>query len=72
MVAFAAAWVLCRLHPRASPVWLALAVGCAFTRLVSHAHLLSDVVVAAVAAYAVVWVVWRWEARLTGGPLEAR
>lgn len=53
-VAFAAAWVLCRLYPRAAPLWLALALGCALTRVLEQAHFLSDVTAAALISYAVV------------------
>jgi membrane-associated phospholipid phosphatase len=61
MVAFSAAWLLCRMYPRAWPVWLAMAVGCAVTRVQSQAHFLSDVTVAAVAAWFLVAVVWgKW------------
>jgi membrane-associated phospholipid phosphatase len=54
LVAFTGAWVLCRLYPRAWPVWLLLAAGCALTRVQAHAHFLSDVTVAALAAWMVV------------------
>ena len=60
MVAFAAAWLLCRLYPRGWPVWLAMAAGCAITRVEAQAHFLSDVTVAAVAAWGVVAVAWRY------------
>jgi membrane-associated phospholipid phosphatase len=59
LVAFAGAFVLCKLYPRAWPVWLALAAGCGLTRVQAHAHFLSDVVTAAVAAWFVVEVCWR-------------
>ena len=59
LVAFTGAWVLCRLYPRAWPVWLALATGCALTRVQAHAHFLSDVTVAAIAAWLVVELCWR-------------
>jgi len=58
MVAFSAAWLLCRIYPRAWPVWVAIATGCAVSRVVAQAHFLSDVTVAAVAAYFLVAVVW--------------
>ena len=58
MVAFAAAWVLCRLFPPAAVLWIVLACGCAATRIVCHAHFLSDTVLAAVIAFAVVHFVW--------------
>jgi membrane-associated phospholipid phosphatase len=53
-VAFAAVWVLWRLHPRARPIWLLLGCGCAWSRLAFRDHFLSDVVGAAVVAYGVV------------------
>ena len=59
MVAFSGAWILCRLYPKAWPIWLLLAGGCALTRLQAHAHFLSDVAVAALAGYVVVALVWR-------------
>jgi membrane-associated phospholipid phosphatase len=59
MVAFSAAWILCRLYPKASVVWLGLAAGCAITRVAAQAHFLSDVTVAAVAGMIVAEVAWR-------------
>ena len=59
LVAFSGAFILCRLYPRAWPVWVLLAAGCALTRVQAHAHFLSDVTVAAVAAWFVVDVAWR-------------
>ena len=53
------AFVLCRLWPRAWPVWIGLGVGCALTRVQAHAHFLSDVVTAGVAAWFVVEMSWR-------------
>ena len=58
MVAFAGAWLLCRIYPRAWAVWLLVAAGCAWSRVAAQAHFLSDVTVAAVAAYFV--VAWSW------------
>lgn len=61
IVAFSGAWLLCRMYPKASIVWLALAAGCAWSRVAAQAHFLSDVTVAAVAAWMLVVVVWgRW------------
>ncbi len=60
MVAFSGAWLLCRLYPRASPVWLALAVACAISRVAAQAHFLSDVTVGAVTAYFLVAVIWKY------------
>jgi membrane-associated phospholipid phosphatase len=66
LVAFAGAWTLARLYPRAAPIWLAFAMGCALSRVQAHAHFLSDTVVAAVAGFALVEVVWRqWGGGLT-------
>jgi membrane-associated phospholipid phosphatase len=61
LVAFTGTWLLCRMYPKAWPVWLFLGAGCAFSRVQAHAHFLSDVTVAAVAGYVVVaWVWGRW------------
>jgi membrane-associated phospholipid phosphatase len=59
MVAFTGAFVLCKLYPRAWPVWFALAAGTALTRVQAQAHFLSDVVTAAVAAWFVVEICWK-------------
>jgi len=62
-VAFAAAWMLCHMYPRAAPVWLALATGCAATRVLDGAHFVSDTVLAAVVAFVVVRQLWTWSNR---------
>lgn len=59
LVAFTGAFVLCRLFPRAWPIWIFLAAGNALTRVQAKAHFLSDVTVAAVAAFVVVALSWR-------------
>jgi membrane-associated phospholipid phosphatase len=59
LVAFTGAFVLCKLFPRAWPVWLLLGAGCALSRVQAHAHFLSDVVTAGVAAWFVVELCWR-------------
>jgi membrane-associated phospholipid phosphatase len=59
MVAFGAAWMLCRLFPRARWVWISLAVGCGLSRVLAHAHFVSDVTVAALAAWATTAWLWR-------------
>lgn len=59
LVAFTGAWVLCRLYPKAWPVWIGLALGCGITRVQAGAHFLSDVAVGAIAAYVVVELSWR-------------
>ena len=74
LVAFSGAWLLCRWYPRATPVWLLLACGCAYTRVAAQAHFLSDVTVAAVAAWFLVEMVWRrWgEGRLVASGCSSR
>lgn len=63
LVAFAAAAMLSRLYPRARWLWLALAGGCALTRVFAHAHFLSDVTLSAVLGYAVAEILWRLSSR---------
>ncbi len=63
LVAFAVATMLARLFPRAWPVWYLFAVGCAVTRLLSQAHFLSDVVLAAFVGFALSVLLWRWAER---------
>ncbi|MBA2685628.1 MAG: phosphatase PAP2 family protein [Gemmatimonadaceae bacterium] len=62
VVAFAAAVLLARLFPRASVVWYAAAAGCAVSRLLAHAHYLSDVVAAACIGIGVAALLWRYAA----------
>jgi undecaprenyl-diphosphatase len=50
-VAFAGLFVLCRLFPRATPIWLFLAIGYAFARLTFNLHFVSDVAGGAVVGY---------------------
>jgi membrane-associated phospholipid phosphatase len=59
MVAFAGAVVLTRLYPRVGPVAYAFAAGCALTRLLARAHFASDVVVGALAGWAVGALLWK-------------
>jgi membrane-associated phospholipid phosphatase len=58
MVAFAAATALARIYPGARWVWYSLAVGCAATRVLDHAHFLSDVTVGALLGWSIGWGVW--------------
>jgi len=58
VVAFGAAAILSRMFPRARLVWYATAAACAFSRLLAHAHYLSDVVAAAAIGIGAAWVVW--------------
>ncbi len=59
MVAFAGAAALCIVAPRASLMWLLLALGCAFTRLADRAHWTSDAYAAAVFGFITAWVLAR-------------
>ncbi len=52
-------WILCRFFPKASVVWIGLAIGCAITRVAAQSHFLSDLTVAAVAGMLVAEVVYR-------------
>jgi membrane-associated phospholipid phosphatase len=57
-VAFAAAAALARLFPEGWLLWYALAVGCAFTRVASGAHFMSDVLLAALVGYGGTLTLW--------------
>jgi membrane-associated phospholipid phosphatase len=64
-VAFGAAWILIRMYPRAALVWILIGIGCAWQRLLDHAHFFSDVFASALAGYVAAWSVWHgWRARL--------
>ena len=58
MVAFGGAAMLAYMYPRTRWLWFALAAGCALTRVLAHAHFLSDVVVGALAALATTALLW--------------
>ena len=58
MVAFAAATMLARIFPGAHWVWYVLAAGCAATRVYSHGHFLSDVMVGGLFGWSIGWGVW--------------
>jgi membrane-associated phospholipid phosphatase len=63
VVAFGAAAMLSRLFPRAWPVWWLLGAGCGLTRILHGRHFLSDVVLAAIAGWAVAALLWsKWPA----------
>lgn len=47
-VAFGGMFMLCYLHPRASLVWIVLALGTGLTRILAEAHYVSDVVLAGI------------------------
>ena len=57
-VAFGAAWMLVRLYPRATLVWLLVAVGCSCQRILGRSHFFSDVIGALIISYAAAWMVW--------------
>ncbi|HYV95831.1 MAG TPA: phosphatase PAP2 family protein [Gemmatimonadaceae bacterium] len=59
IVAFGAAVILGHLYPRTRWVWFALAAGCGITRILAHAHFLSDVVAAVLVAFATSTMLWR-------------
>jgi membrane-associated phospholipid phosphatase len=68
IVAFGAAFMLARLFPRAAPVWYLLAAGCGLTRILAQAHFVSDVALAALAAWLVAAGLWkRWGALVPTG-----
>lgn len=58
MVAFAATWILCRLYPKAWPVWLILGIGCGATRVISGAHFTSDVIGSMAISYLLTALFW--------------
>jgi membrane-associated phospholipid phosphatase len=66
IVAFGAAAILARLFPRARVVWYVTAVGCAVSRLLAHAHYLSDVVAAACVGIGMAALLWRYGAPRSG------
>lgn len=59
IVAFGGATIIARLYPGAAPVAYALAAGCAATRVLARAHFASDVVLGAIAGWAVAALLWR-------------
>lgn len=58
LVAFAGAFALARLFPRARWVFYTLAAGCGLSRVMATAHFLSDTVVAACVAWGVMTLLW--------------
>lgn len=52
-VAFGGAFLLAYAYPGTRPVVLAIAMGCAFTRILAGAHFATDILVAALLSYAV-------------------
>ncbi|MGH7505026.1 MAG: phosphatase PAP2 family protein [Longimicrobiales bacterium] len=70
VIAFGAAAMLARLFPRAAPVWYALAIGCALTRVAAGAHFLSDVAVSAIVGWVIAALLWRRFGRSTARTQE--
>lgn len=64
MVAFTGAAALARRFPRTGIVLYGMAVGCGLTRILAHAHFLSDVVAAGIGGV----LVGRWAARPSTDP----
>jgi len=60
VVAFGAAAMLSRMFPRAKVVWYTAAVACAVSRLLAHAHYLSDVVGGACIGIGVAALIWHY------------
>jgi membrane-associated phospholipid phosphatase len=58
IIAFAAAWILCRLYPKTWPVWLILGIGCAVARVRSGSHFVSDVTASMIISYGITAVMW--------------
>lgn len=65
MVAFAGAAIVARLFPRAAPVAYLLAAGCGLSRVLAHAHFLSDAIGGAIAGWAVGALLWHLVGRLS-------
>ena len=62
-IAFAAAFMMCHLVPQGRWLWLALAAGCAVTRVLAQAHFVCDVYLSAVVSYMIVHLLWRQHLR---------
>ncbi len=57
-IAFAAATILARVHPRAAPILFLIALGCALTRILARAHYTSDTAVGALVGIAAGSIAW--------------
>lgn len=57
-VAFGGCWMLTRLHPEARWLFVALAMGCALSRVMTGAHFLSDVIAGAAVGIGCAWAWW--------------
>lgn len=58
LVAFGGAAIVARVFPGAAPVVYALAAGCAVSRVLARAHFASDIVLGAIAGWAVGALLW--------------
>ena len=58
IVAFGALAMLARMYPRARWIFFAVAAGCALTRVLAHAHFLSDVTLAGIVGWLVASTLW--------------
>lgn len=67
-VAFAAAFSLSFLHPRAAPVLLLLASCCGLTRIAAGAHHFSDIYGAMLLSYATARLLYAWDVRNNAAP----
>lgn len=70
VVVFGAAAMLARMYPRGRWLWYALAVACGVTRVLAHAHFVSDVTLGAIVAWLVAYVMYRWYVRHTMGGMD--
>lgn len=66
-VAFGAAFMMMHLVPQAKWVWLLLAVGCALTRVMAQAHMVSDTYLSAVVSALIVHLLWQQHLRNNPG-----
>lgn len=71
IVAFGAAAMLARLFPRARIVFWAVAWGCGLSRVAAGAHFFSDIVLAAVAAWVIAWLIARKYYQATDAPMPS-
>lgn len=63
-VAFGGCWMLARLHPEARWLFVALAIGCALSRVMIGAHYLSDVIAGAAVGVGCAWAWWEVHLRM--------
>lgn len=66
-VAFGWAFALCAIWPRLSGMWIFVAILCAFTRVLSGAHFLSDVLGGMIVAYGAFVFLYEWDRWNNGG-----